>query len=173
MSRGFGVYVGATMPAGPVTVGFEAAYVSGDDPTTAKNEGAFASDYQSPFWSIILFNNLDYNGYQNESVTGPAPADTGMKNACGIKASVTVPLMPGLSLYRRGRLRRPHRGRAECRPARSRRPIRSAPRSTSSPTTPSPRTSAGTVGGGYLVAGDFYGDVDNPVGVMSAFSVKF
>ena len=90
---------GATMPVGPVTVGFEGAYVSGDDPTTAKNEGAFASDYQSPFWSIILFNNLDYNGYQNESVTGPAPADSGMKNAWGIKPSVSVPLMPGLSLY--------------------------------------------------------------------------
>ena len=98
-SPALGVYVGAIMPAGPVTVGVEGAYVSGDDPTTAENEGGFASDYKSPFWSIILFNNLDYNGYQNESVTGPAASDAGMKNAMGVKASVTVPLMPGLSLY--------------------------------------------------------------------------
>ena len=56
------------MPAGPVTIGFEGAYASGDDPTTAKNEGAFRADYKSPFWSFILFNNFDYDGYQNGSV---------------------------------------------------------------------------------------------------------
>ena len=57
---GMGVYAGAIVPAGPVTVGVEGAYVSGDDPsTTNKNEGALRSDYHGPFWSVILFNNLD------------------------------------------------------------------------------------------------------------------
>ena len=95
-----------------------------------------------------------------------------MKNAWGIKPSVTATLMPGLTLY--GAI--VYASRIEdvkARPARSRRPTRSAPKSTSASTTPSRRTSAGLVGVGYLVAGDFYGDVDNPVGLMSAFSVKF
>jgi hypothetical protein len=170
---GFGVYAGATMPAGPVTAGFEVAYVSGDDPKTAKNEGGFASDYQSPFWSIILFNNLDYNGYQNESVVGPAPADSGMKNAWGIKPSVSVPLMPGLSLY--GAI--VYASRIE--------DVKNATSGAITTADPlgtevdiilnyaiTPNVSW-TIGGGYLVAGDFYGKNDNPLGVMSAFAVKF
>jgi len=169
---GFGLYAGATMPVGPVTVGFEGAYVSGDDPSTAENEGGFKSDYQSPFWSIILFNSFDYNGYQNESVTGPAPADSGMANAYGIKATVSAPLMPGLTLYG-----------AAVYAARNEDVKNAAGKVT-------PADPLGTefdvwanyaitpnvswlVAVGYLVAGDFYGEVDNPVGVMSAFSVKF
>ena len=30
-----------------------------------------------------------------------------------------------------------------------------------------------TIGGGYLMAGNYYGDVKNPWGAVSAFTVKF
>ena len=164
---GLGVYVGATMPAGPVTVGFEGAYVSGDDPKTAKNEGAFASDYQSPFWSIILFNSFDYNGFHNESITGPAPADSGMKNAWGAKATVSAPLMPGLTLYGAAvyAARLEDVGKQKADPLGTEFDVWANYAIT-------PNVSW-LVAVGYLVAGDFYGEVDNPVGVMSAFSVKF
>ena len=174
---GFGLYVGATMPAGPVTVGFEGAYVSGDDPkTTSKNEGKFKSDYQSPFWSIILFNNLDYNGYMGESKTATAAlgtsADDGMANAFGVKASVSTTLMPGLTLYGAAL----YASRLEDQKNAAGVMTKADPLGTEIDVVGNyaitPNVSW-TIGIGYLVAGDFFGNVDNPVGAMSAFTVKF
>ena len=173
-ASGLGIYVGATMPAGPVTAGLEFAYVAGDDPsTTDKNEGAFASDYQSPFWSIILFNSLDYNGYANESVTGPAPSDSGMKNAWGTKLSCSAAPMQGLTLYGAA----VYASRLE--------DVKNATTGVVTPADPlgieiditatyaiTPNVSW-TVGGGFLVAGNYFGDMKDPWGLMSAFTVKF
>ena len=166
---GFGAYAGATMPVGPVTLGVEGAYVSGDDPsTTDENEGGFASDYQSPFNSIVLFNNLDYNGYQNESVTGPAPSDSGMKNAWGTKLSCSLAPMQGLTLY--GAVL--YAARLEDVSATKQADPLGTEVDVVATYAITPNVSW-TVGGGYVVAGDFYGDVDNPWGAMSAFTVKF
>lgn len=92
---GLGLYLGAFMPTGPVTLGLEGVYVSGDDPDTAdKNEGGFSSDYQGPFWSVIFFNNMDYPGYAGSSTA----ADTQVSNAAGAKLSAVAVPVTGLTL---------------------------------------------------------------------------
>ncbi len=94
---GMAAYLGAFVPAGPVTIGFEGAYTSGDKPGTAgKNEGAFTADYHSPFWSVVLFNNMDLPGYAGE--TSPGGANLGLKNAMAGKVTVVAKPAPGLTV---------------------------------------------------------------------------
>lgn len=158
-------YVGLSIPAGPVTLGLEGAYVSGDDPATkTDNEGLLTSDYQSPYWSIILFNNLDYNGYQGESNLGK---DAGLSNAYSAKLSLSTTLAPGLSLY--GAVL--YAERLEAVGTKAADPLGTEiDLVVSYAITPNV---SWTLGGGYLVAGDFFGSNDDPWGLMSAFTVKF
>ncbi|MHB8834902.1 MAG: alginate export family protein [Candidatus Methylomirabilia bacterium] len=165
-ARGLGLYLGAFVPAGLVTVGVEGAYIAGDDITTAtKNEGAFRSDYHSPFWSVILFNNMDYPGYAGES-TGPGP-DLGLGNGYGAKVSVAVAPLPGLSIYGAAvyAARNEDTATAKADPLGTEIDLVITYNIT-------PSLSL-TCGGGYLVAGDFYGNVDNPWGTVAAFTAKF
>jgi len=163
--QGLGVYLGAFMPAGPVTLGLEGAYVSGDDITTKlKNEGAFSSEYHSPFWSVILFNNMDYAGYSAESATS---TDTGLVNGYGGKLSVAAVPMKGLSIYGAA----VYASRLEDTAKRKADPL-GYEFDLVATYAITPNVSW-TIGGGYLVAGDFYGSVDNPWGAVSAVTVKF
>lgn len=158
-------YVGLTVPAGPVSLGFEGAYVSGDDPSTkTENEGVLTSDYQSPFWSVILFNNMEYNGYQGESNFG---SDSGMANAAAGKFSLSATPAPGLSLY--GAV--VYASRLEDTAKHAADPLGTEiDLVLTYAITPNV---SWTVGGGYLMAGDFFGDVNDPWGAVSAFTVKF
>lgn len=91
-------YVGATIPAGPVAIGAELAYASGDDPgTKSENEGAIFFDYQSPFWSVVLFNNFDLNGFESNYA-----GDSSVTNAMAGKVSVSGKITPALSFYAAG-----------------------------------------------------------------------
>ena len=87
-------YLGVSAPVGPATLGIEGAYASGDDKGTKKNEGVLKFDYQSPFWSVILFNNFDLPGW--ESNYG---SDTSVNNAIAGKVSCAAKVMPALTLY--------------------------------------------------------------------------
>lgn len=88
-------YLGAFIPAGPVTIGLEAAYNSGDKTSTAtKNEGALAMDYHGPFWSVVLFNNMDLPGYAGESTVGT----TSVGNAIAGKLTLVAKPATGLTL---------------------------------------------------------------------------
>jgi hypothetical protein len=163
-AQGLGAYLGAFVPAGPATVGIEGAYVSGNDLSTAKNEGAFTSDYQSPFWSVILFNNMDYPGFSNESSLS---SDTSLGNGYAGKVSVSMSPLKGLSLY--GAVvyaaRLEDTATAEADPLGTEFDLIATYGITDNVSL--------TVGGGYLMAGDFYGDVDNPWGAVAAFTTKF
>lgn len=164
--RGLGVYLGAFLPVpGAVTLGLEGAYVSGDDlSTTTKNEGAFTSDYHSPFWSVILFNNMDYPGYAGESNTA---GDTGLGNGWAGKVSVAAVPIKGLSIY--GAVvyaaRNEDTATAKADPLGTELDLVLTYNITDNVSL--------TCGGGYLVAGDYYGDVDNPWGTVAAFTTKF
>jgi hypothetical protein len=172
---GLGAYVSAAMPAGPVTIALEGAYAGGDDPTTAENEGGFRADYQSPFWSIILYNNLDYPGYlgsaTGNAVTSDYSRDFSVTNAVAGKASFTFVPVKGFTLILSGL-------------------YATALEDVKIGTTTYKKDGLGTefdlvavynitdnvyfLGGvGYLVAGDFFGNVDNPMGVMGSLNVKF
>jgi len=97
---GLGAYVGGFMTAGPVKVGLEAAYAAGDKTDSEKNEGAFKFDYNSAFWSVILYNNLDYSGYMGSPVSSSygASTDSGVANALAAKLSAVMTPMPQLTL---------------------------------------------------------------------------
>jgi len=173
---GLGAYVYVGMPAGPMmSLALEAAYAAGDDPKTAKNEGGFRSDYQSPFWSIILYNNLDYPGYlgsaSGNAVTSDLGADFSVTNAVAGKASFTIKPTKTFSLIVAGVY------------AQALEDVKTAKATIKA-------DSLGTEidlvavynitdnvyflgGAGYLVAGNFFGNVDNPMGVMGSLNVKF
>lgn len=162
--QGLGVYLGAFLPAGPVGLGLEAAYVSGDDPGTKdKNEGAFSEDYQGPFYSIILFNNLDVSGYAGESNLS---GDTSLANAIAGKFSVSAKPLPALALN--GAVVYATRDQVAAGKSKDMGVeidlvgVYSITENVS-----------WTIGAGYLVAGDYYGDVKDPWGAVSAFTVKF
>lgn len=93
---GTGAYVGAFVPAGPVTIGLEGAYASGDKVSTKdENEGAFSSDYQGPFWSVIFYQNMDYPGYAIDGNTSTYTGDFQVRNAMAGKVSVVAnPVKP-------------------------------------------------------------------------------
>ena len=163
---GIAAYVGAFVPAGPVTVGFEAAYASGDKPGTAsKNEGAFKSDYHSPFWSVVLFNNMDLPGYAGES--NPA-ANTGVSNAMAAKVTVVAKPVPALTIVG-----------AALYATRDQKVGANNEKGMGTEfdlifiygITPNV---SWTVGAGYLLPGKFYGDsADNALAATSQFVLKF
>lgn len=162
-ATGLGAYLGAFLPAGPVTVGLEGAYAKGDDPDTTDNEGAFRHDYHSPFWSVILLNNMDYPGFANESALA---GDGGLNNAMAGKLSVSAAPMKGLSLYAAAvYATRDQVAAGKDKPMGTEIDLIATYAVT--------ENVALTVGGGYLMVGDFYGDVDNPLGAVVAFSTKF
>jgi hypothetical protein len=87
-------YLGVSAPVGPATLSIEGAYASGDDKGTKENEGVLKFDYQSPFWSVILFNNFDLPGWES-TYSG----DTSVNNAMAAKISCAAKVMPALTLY--------------------------------------------------------------------------
>ena len=175
-ATGLAGYVSAAMPAGPVTVTLEGAYCSGNDPSTPnKNEGAFRFDYQSSFWSIILYNNLDYPGYLGSSsgnaVTSDYAADFGVTNAIAGKATVAWTPMKGFTLIGAAVYAQANEdvivGKTR---------IKADPLGTEFDVVAVYNITDNVyfLGGfGYLVAGDFFGEVDNPMGVMGSLNVKF
>jgi hypothetical protein len=88
-------YLGAFLPLGPVSCGFELGYAQGDDPGTADFEGALFHDYNGPFNSFILFNNFDLDGWNSVYSGG---ADKGLNNALALKASGTFAFNKQFSL---------------------------------------------------------------------------
>lgn len=96
---GVGAYLGAFVPAGPVKLGLEGVYVSGDKPDTAdKDEGMFKSDYQGPFWSVIFYQNMDYPGYLGSTQTSDYSSDRQVYNALAFKASAVATPIKGLTV---------------------------------------------------------------------------
>lgn len=161
--EGLLAYLGLSMPAGPATLGLEGVFAQGNDPDTVDNEGALRSDYQSPFWSVILFNNMDYNGFDNQN---DYSQDFGLTNAMAGKASASIAPMAGLSLY--GAVVYAVRDQV------------GAGVDDQMGTEFDLVANYGiaqnvtlTVGGGYLIAGDYYGDIDDPWGAVVAFTTKF
>ena len=90
---GLAAYLGLDFAAGMTNLGLEVAYARGDDPNTAENEGIASHDYDGPFNSIVLYHNLDYDGFQSIKA-----ADRGVSNALAVKASATVKPSEKLSL---------------------------------------------------------------------------
>jgi hypothetical protein len=168
-----GLYGGAFVPAGPVTIGFEGAYDSGNDPSTPnKNEGALAFDYHSPFWSVVLFNNMDLPGYAGESV----PTSTSLSNAWAAKLTVVAKPAPGLTVV----------GAAVY--AARLQDVVNADKSITKADPLGPEFDLifiyaitpnvnWTVGAGYLIPGDFYTSggrkADNALAATSQFVLKF
>jgi hypothetical protein len=165
-NQGLMAYVGVSMPAGPVTLGFEGAYAAGDDLTTTdKNEGVAKQDYQGSFWSVILFHNMENESYDHKGSS--YSKDTNFYNAIAGKFSVSAAPAPGLSLY--GAVVMATRDQKE---AGNNEKGLGTEVDLVATYAITPNVSW-TVGGGYLMAGDFYGDVDDPWGVKSQFLVKF
>ena len=97
---GLMAYVGATMPVGPVGVGLEFGYAQGDDPGSKdENEGTLFHDYNGPFNSFILFNNFDLDGWNSVYSGG---VDRGLNNAMALKASGTFAMNKQLSFMGAG-----------------------------------------------------------------------
>jgi hypothetical protein len=86
--EGWALYAGGFYYAGLTSWGLEFAWNQGNDPDTADVEGALNFDYHSPFNSVVLFNGMDYQGYDNLSrgVVG----DIGFSNALALKGTVTA-----------------------------------------------------------------------------------
>lgn len=162
------LYAGVSAPIGPATLGAEFSYASGDDKGTAdENEGVLRAEYQSPFWSVILFNNFDLDGYQGESRAGAN--DVGVGNAMAGKVSVSAPVGPisfyGAVVYAQ-RLEETAVGAGNDEALGTE--IDLVANYAINPNVTL------TVGGGYLIAGDYFADdTDDPWGVVAAFTTKF
>jgi len=158
-------YAGVFVPAGPVTIGVEGAYASGNDLNTAKNEGAIKFDYHGPFNSVVLFNNMDLNGYAGES---SVPGNSSVGNALAGKLSLVAVPAPGLTLvgavvYAQ-RLEATATGGADPLGVEFDFVVMYAI---------TPNVSL-VVGAGYLLPGDYYaGDPSNALAATSQFVVKF
>lgn len=158
-------YAGVFVPAGPVKIGVEGAYASGNDPNTAKNEGGIKFDYHGPFHSVVLFNNMDLDGYAGEtSVSG----NSSVGNAVAGKLSLVAVPAPGLTLmgavvYAQ-RLEATATGGAD--------PLGvEFDLVASYAITPNVNW---VIGAGYLLPGDYYaGDPSNALAATSQFVVKF
>jgi hypothetical protein len=182
---GLGAYAGVSIaPIPMLSIGFEGAYAGGDDPsTTDENEGGFRADYQSPFWSVILYNNLDYPGYlgswAGNRVTNDMTNDFSVSNSYAGKATVTVMPLKGLAII----------GAAVYASAIEDVVVSTTKDGVTTKTTHK-ADALGTefdllvkynltdnayfLGGfGYLAAGDFFGDVDDPLGLMGSVVVNF
>lgn len=95
-------YAGAFLPIGPVNCGFEAAYARGDEPG-GDIDSALSHDYNGPFSSFILYNQFDLNGWvsnYNDSARGTT--DLGVQNSLALKASATFAFSKQLSLMGAG-----------------------------------------------------------------------
>lgn len=162
-ATGFGAYAGVSAPAGPVSVGLEGIFVQGDAKADNDIKNAFRADYHSPFWSVILFNNMDYPGFKSETNTS---GDAGVQNAMAGKLSVTATPMKALTIYGAAL----YAARDEVAAG-----VDDAMGTELDLIATYAITDAVslTVGGGYLIAGDFYGDVDDPWGAVAAFKVNF
>ncbi|HEY6000141.1 MAG TPA: alginate export family protein [bacterium] len=157
-------YVGAKFLAGPATIGAEVAYAQGDKPGTAKNEGALRFDYQSPFWSVILFNNFDLPGWES-TYTG----DLSVGNAVAGKVSAAVKVMPALTLYAAGiygqRLQETAKGAGNDEALGEEFDVIAMYSMT--------ENVGVNVGFAYLLPGDAYGDLDNAWGATAQFNLTF
>jgi len=164
-------YLGASIPAGPVTIDVEAAYASGDNSSTAdKIEGALRVDTHSPFDSVVLFpGKTDINGYALESTAG----GVSVGNAVAGKLTVTAKPAAGLTIA----------GAAVY--AQRLEDVKDAKTGAITKADPlgieldlivayaiTPNVTW-KVGAGYLLTGDFYGDADNAMALSSNFTVKF
>lgn len=163
---GLGAYAGAFVNAGMTNFGLEFGWARGNDPNTPENEGAFVHDYHGPFNSIILWNGMDYQGYDNLS-RGIKSGDTGMVNAMALKGSVTATPSEKMSLT--GAVIWAQRDE-----------VQTAGQSDELGVEADVIASynlydnvAFTAGFGYLWAGDHYGEVDDPWGLMIGGEVKF
>jgi hypothetical protein len=96
---GFLAYVGGFMNAGMANLALEFAYAKGND-TDLDNSGAIKFDQHAVYNSIILFNGLDFPGYDNlylnQNANNGVPAgnspgaDQNFANAMSLKGTVTV-----------------------------------------------------------------------------------
>lgn len=164
---GLMAYAGAFMPLGPVNVGFEAAYAKGNDPDTADNEGALQHDYNGPFSSFILYNQFDLNGWvSNYNDAGRGTTDLGVQNSLALKASATFAFSKQLSLMGAGVW-----AQADEKGARKSDDygvevdalLKYAMNENVTLQT----------GLGYLFAGDYFGDVDDPLVITAHAIVAF
>lgn len=161
---GLMAYLGLSMNLGPVNCGAEFAYAQGNKPGGTKNEGGLSFDYHSMFSSIILFNNMDYNGYKGESNTA---TDLSVSNAWAGKLSASMELMKGFNLTLAG----VYAARLEDTVAHKADPLGTEFDLVASYAV---NENVSIVAGvGYLSVGDYYGDVENPMGVMVGSFVKF
>jgi hypothetical protein len=178
--NGLLAYVGGFFNAGMVNAGLEFAYAKGND-TDADQSGVLKMDQHGAFNSIVLFNGLDYPGYdalylQNNASAGVpagnAPgADQNFANAWALKGTVTASPSEKITL------------------------IGAVVYASRDEVLPGVDEDMGwefdaigvyniydnlawTLGFGYLSLGDFYtagdgSDLDNPWGVMNRIEVKF
>lgn len=188
---GLGAYVSVGVPAGPVNVSLEGAYAAGNDPATPENEGGFRADYQSPFWSIILYNNFDHPGYlgsaTGNAVTSTGPAgDFGVTNAMAGKMTISMTPVKKFTLILAGVYAQalqdvrittaavPAKGNVPAVPARTTTYSGNLGTEFDLVAMLNITDNVYFLGGvGYLMAGDFFGDVENPFGAMLSFNVKF
>lgn len=164
-TEGFGLYLGGFLNAGMANLGLEYAYARGNEAGTDKNEGGFSHDYHGPFNSIILWNGMDYQGYLNlERGVG---GDVGFRNAHGVKLSATANPTEKLALI--GAV---VWGKVDevALPGRS---DELGWEFDAIGVYNIYDNLAWTLGIGYLTAGDYFGDVDNPWGFMNRIEVKF
>ena len=159
---GLAIYAGLGFNAGMTNLGLEVAYARGNDPNTAdENEGAASMDYDGPFHSIILYHNFDYDGFQSVK-----SADRGVTNALAVKASATAKPSEKLTL------------------------IGAAVWAKQDEVMAGADDDLGieldaiavyniydnvayTLGFGYLIAGDAFGDIDDPWGLLNRVQINF
>jgi len=177
---GFIGYVGGFFNAGMVNLGLEFAYAQGED-AGGDLTGNLKMDQHAPYTSIILFNGLDYPGYDslylNSNATpgvppGNAPGfDQNFANAWSVKGTVTNSPTERLSLV--GAIL--YAKRDEVLPGVDREMGWEVDGMLSYSIYDN---LAYTLGIGYLFTGDFYTNddgsgADNPWGMMNRIEVKF
>lgn len=159
---GIMAYVGAFMPAGPIGLGVELAYASGNDSDPEDEEGMLYMDYNGPFSSFILFNNFDLDGW---NTTFSGGADKGLNNAMACKVSGTFAMNEKVSFMLAGVYARADQAvddknmGVEVDALAKYMPVENV---------------TAQVGVGHLFAGEFYGtDVDDPTVATVQFIVNF
>jgi hypothetical protein len=179
--EGLIAYVGGFFNAGMANIGLEWGYAKGNEAGTDKNEGVLKMDQHGAYNSIILFNGLDYQGYDNLYLTnnessgvpaGNAPGgDQNFANAWSVKGTVTANPTEKLTLV------------AAVVYAKRNEVLANVDKDMGWEVDGVLSYSiydnlAYTLGLGYLWAGDFYtngdgSEVDNPWGMMNRVEVKF
>ena len=163
--EGLGAYLGGFYQAGMANLGLEFGYSQGNDPNTADGEGAVRHDYHTPFNSIILFNGMDYQGYDN--LANGVGGDIGLANALAVKGTVTATPSEKLSLT--GAVVWAQRDEVQV-------PGQSDELGFEADVIATYNlydNVAFTAGLGYLWVGDHYGVTDDPLGLMVGGQVKF